>query len=55
MTEKSKPDSGALTIAPPDGYRYSDDHPWTEAEQGQLAKELDDLWKDLRSRAEPRS
>jgi hypothetical protein len=49
MPKKSKPDSGALTIAPPDGYRYGDDHSWTDDEQKNLAKELDCLWKSLRT------
>ncbi len=49
MPKKSKPDAGALTIAPPDGYRYGDDHAWTDAEQKKLAKELDGLWQSMRT------
>ncbi len=52
-TKKSKPDSGALTISPPDGYRYGDDHAWTLDDQAKLVSDLDGLWQDLRSAKEP--
>ena len=33
-------DPGALSIAPPDGYQYGDDHPWTPEDQSSLVNEL---------------
>jgi hypothetical protein len=53
MPSKSKPDSGALTIAPPDGYKYGDDHAWTADDQKKLADDLNSLWKSLRTSKTP--
>jgi hypothetical protein len=43
----SRPDPGALSIAPPDGYQYGDDHPWTSADKARLSRHLDRLAADL--------
>jgi hypothetical protein len=40
-------DPGALSIAPPDGYQYGDDHPWTPDDQSDLVKELGKLKRSL--------
>jgi hypothetical protein len=47
MATKSKPVAGALTITPPDGYRYSDDHDWDQDEQKKLTDALDKAWISL--------
>jgi hypothetical protein len=47
MKSRSKADPGALSIAPPDGYQYGDDHPWDwdEIKQQGLSDQLDKLRK----------
>ncbi|HET7014964.1 MAG TPA: hypothetical protein VFI65_13700 [Streptosporangiaceae bacterium] len=48
MKSRSKADPGALSIAPPDGYQYGDDHPWDwdETKQQGLSDHLDKLRRD---------
>jgi hypothetical protein len=48
LKSRSKADPGALSIAPPDGYQYGDDHPWDwdETKQQGLSDHLDKLRKD---------
>jgi hypothetical protein len=45
MKSRTKADPGALSIAPPDGYQYGDDHPWDwdETKQQGLSDQLDKL------------
>jgi hypothetical protein len=47
MKSRTKADPGALSIAPPDGYQYGDDHPWDwdETKQQGLSDQLDKLRK----------
>jgi len=47
MKSRAKADPGALSIAPPDGYQYGDDHPWDwdETKQQGLSDQLDKLRK----------
>jgi hypothetical protein len=47
MKSRAKADPGALSIAPPDGYQYGDDHPWDwdENKQQGLSDQLDKLRK----------
>jgi hypothetical protein len=47
MKSRAKADPGALSIAPPDGYQYGDDHPWDwdETKQQGLSDQLDRLRK----------
>jgi hypothetical protein len=47
MKSRSKADPGAISIAPPDGYQYGDDHPWDwdEVKQQGLSDQLDKLHK----------
>jgi hypothetical protein len=43
MATPPRPDPGALSIAPADGYQYGDDHLWTGTEQSELCRWLDSL------------
>lgn len=47
MSAAPRPDPGALSIAPADGYQYGDDHPWTGVQQTSLLARLDKLITSL--------
>jgi hypothetical protein len=48
MKSRTQADPGALSITPPDGYQYGDEHPWdwNPAKQAGVSSKLAELRKD---------